>query len=102
LVLDYNLIEKELLDDICNFLEPFQEVLDALSEDQQPSLHRVIPLRQYLMNKCEVKEEDSAAIIRLEVFLSKKKNHVKYFSSWYLKSFKVLLNMFFLLLYLFL
>ncbi|CAF4803365.1 unnamed protein product [Rotaria sp. Silwood1] len=67
---DYNLIEKELLDDICNYLEPFQEILDAVSEDQQPSLHRVIPLRQYLMNKCEVKEDDSAAIIRLEVFLA--------------------------------
>ncbi|CAF3993551.1 unnamed protein product [Rotaria sordida] len=50
-----------------------EEILGALSEDQQPSLHRVIPLRQYLMNKCEVKEEDSAAIIRLEVFLGKKK-----------------------------
>ncbi len=32
---DYNLIEKELLYDICNFLEPFQEVLDALNEHQQ-------------------------------------------------------------------
>ncbi|CAF5081949.1 unnamed protein product, partial [Rotaria sp. Silwood1] len=70
---DYNLIEKKLLDDICNFLEPFQEVFDALSEDQQPSLHRVIPLRQYLMNKCEVKEDDSAAIIQLAFFLGKKK-----------------------------
>ncbi|CAF4768872.1 unnamed protein product, partial [Rotaria sp. Silwood2] len=66
---DYNLIEKELLDDICNYLEPFQEILGAVSEDQQLSLHRVIPLRQYLMNKCEVKEEDSTAIIQLEVFL---------------------------------
>ncbi|CAF5005219.1 unnamed protein product [Rotaria sp. Silwood1] len=47
-----------------------EEVFDALSEDQQPSLHRVIPLRQYLMNKCKVKEEDSAAIIQLAVFLA--------------------------------
>ncbi|CAF3815864.1 unnamed protein product, partial [Rotaria sp. Silwood1] len=54
---DYNLIEKELLDDICNYLEPFQEILDAVSEDQQPSLHRIIPLRQYLMNKCEEKQQ---------------------------------------------
>ncbi|CAF3814892.1 unnamed protein product [Rotaria sp. Silwood1] len=49
---------------------PTTEILDAVSEDQQPSLHRVIPLRQYLMNKCEVKEEDSATIIRLEVLLA--------------------------------
>ncbi|CAF4876290.1 unnamed protein product, partial [Rotaria sp. Silwood2] len=46
---DYNLIEKELLDDICNYLEPFQEILGAVSEDQQLSLHRVIPLRHYLI-----------------------------------------------------
>ena len=70
---DYNFIEKELLDDICNFLEPFQEVIDALSEDQNPSLHRVMPLRQYLINMCETNELDPNAIIQLKVFLGKKK-----------------------------
>ena len=70
---DYNSIEKELLDDICNFLEPFQEVIDALSEDQKPNLHRVMPLRQYLINMCETNELDPSAIIQLKVFLGKKK-----------------------------
>jgi hypothetical protein len=63
------LIEKKLLDDLCNFLEPFQEVIVALSEDKKPSLHLVIPLRQFLINECEVKEEDSIAIVQIKEFL---------------------------------
>jgi hypothetical protein len=70
---DYNMVDKELLDDVCDFLEAFDEVLDALNEDKQPCLHRVIPLRQQLINKCEVKEVDSSAIIQLKVFLGKKR-----------------------------
>ena len=42
----YNLIDKPSLDDICFFLQPFEEVLEALSEDYRPTLHQVIPLRQ--------------------------------------------------------
>lgn len=69
---DYNLIDKQVLDDICGFLEPLQEVLDALSEDQQPSLYRVLPLRKALINLCEAKEIDSDAIIQLKIFLGEK------------------------------
>lgn len=70
---DYNMIDKELLDEICDFLEAFDEVIIALNEDKQPSLHRVLPLRQHLLNKCEVKEGDSMAIIQLKVFLGEKR-----------------------------
>ena len=41
-----NLIDKPSLDNICLFLQPFEEVLEALSEDYRPTLHQVIPLRQ--------------------------------------------------------
>ncbi|CAF4872642.1 unnamed protein product [Rotaria socialis] len=37
---NYNAIEKDLLDDICNFLEPFQDVINALSKDRQLCLHQ--------------------------------------------------------------
>jgi len=76
-MVNYNTIEKQILDDLCKFLAPFQEVLDALSEDEQPSLHRVIPLRQMLIKICEVEEEDSTAIIELKVFLGEKRLHKK-------------------------
>jgi hypothetical protein len=69
---NYNSIDKQLLDDICRFLEPFDEVIQALSEDHRPSLHRVIPLRQCLINKCEINHNDSAGITELKVFLGEK------------------------------
>jgi hypothetical protein len=69
---DYNSIEKKLLDDICSFLKPFQQVIDDLSVNQEPSLHRVIPLRQYLINRCKVEENDSLAIDQLKTFLGEK------------------------------
>ena len=69
---NYNLIDKPSLDDICLFLQPFEEILEALSEDYRPTLHRVIPLRQCLINKCEIREEDSTAVVELKLFLGKK------------------------------
>ncbi|CAF4272953.1 unnamed protein product [Rotaria magnacalcarata] len=38
---NYNAIEKDLLDDICNFLEPFQDVINDLSKDRQPCRHQI-------------------------------------------------------------
>ncbi len=68
---NYNAIEKDLLDNVCDFLEPFQEVINALSEDQQPCLHRVMPLRQCLIDQCNQNESDSSVIIQLKSFLGK-------------------------------
>ena len=65
----FALIDRQMLDDICHCLEPFGEVIEDLSEDQRPSLHRVIPLRQYLINKCEHHDDDSTAIAALKTFL---------------------------------
>jgi hypothetical protein len=48
------------LDDLCSFLQPFQEMIVALSEDQKPTIHLVIPLRQCLINTCKIEENDSA------------------------------------------
>lgn len=69
---NYNLIDKESLDDICRFLQPFEEVIEILSEDQRPTLHRVIPLRQCLINKCETTENDTTAVLELKLFLGEK------------------------------
>ena len=79
---EYNLINKDLLDDIFEFLKPFQGVNDSVNIDQEPSLHRVIPLRQYLMNRCHTKEGDLPAIIQLKTFLGKKNNYEEYFSNF--------------------
>ncbi|CAF1542534.1 unnamed protein product [Adineta ricciae] len=69
---NYNSIDKESLDAICQFLKPFEEVLEVLSEDQRPTLHRVIPLRQCLINKCETNEKDSTVVVELKLFLARR------------------------------
>lgn len=65
-------IDKDFLQDICEFLVPFDEVFQELSETNRPTLHRVIPLRQYLINWCESRPEDNHGIQKLKTFLSKK------------------------------
>jgi hypothetical protein len=52
----YDLIEKQLLD-----------------EDQKPTIHLVIPLRQYLINTCKIEENDSIAIAQIKQFLGENK-----------------------------
>ncbi|CAF1517626.1 unnamed protein product [Adineta ricciae] len=78
LITNYNLVDKDLLDSICTFLNPFEEMIESLSEDRRPTLHRVIPLRQYVINTCKMKENDCSGIAQLKVFFGKKKNHQTY------------------------
>jgi hypothetical protein len=68
----YSLINKDLLFDICRFLHPFDTVIPALSDDQRPTLHRVLPFKQYLMNKCEICDGDDPCIQRIKSFLGMK------------------------------
>lgn len=71
-MINYNLIEKDLLGCVCKFLEPFEELMVDLSEEQRPTLHKVIPLRQSLINSCAIKADDCNGVIELKVFLGKK------------------------------
>lgn len=41
-------------------------MIDALNDDQRPTIHRVIPLRQWLINKCQSDENDATAISPLK------------------------------------
>ena len=68
-MMNYNLIENDLLDCVCNFHESFEEMIVNLSEEQRPTLHEMIPLRQTLINSCVVEANDSNGIIQLKVFL---------------------------------
>ncbi|CAF4164080.1 unnamed protein product [Rotaria sordida] len=57
----YQEIDKQTLDDVCVFLHPFEEVIESLSENKKPCLHRVIPLKQYLLNKCDSFQGDQTS-----------------------------------------
>jgi hypothetical protein len=63
-------IDKGFLQEVCEFLVPFDEVFEQLSDTQRPTLHRVIPFRQYLINWCESKPDDHDGIRKLKQFLS--------------------------------
>ena len=69
----YVKIDKSFLQEVCDFLVPFDEVFQQLSDTKRPTLHRVIPLRQYLLNCCEIKPEDHSGIQQLKRFLSQEK-----------------------------
>lgn len=71
LIDDFQSIDQKVLRDICMFLESFQEIIESLSEDERPTLHRVAPLRQYLLNQCYDTSDDSVAICELKSFLGK-------------------------------
>ena len=66
-------IDKDFLQEVCDFLVPFDEAFQQLSDTKRPTLHRVIPLRQYLLNCCHIEPEDHHGIQQLKQFLSKEK-----------------------------
>ncbi|CAF3236719.1 unnamed protein product, partial [Rotaria sp. Silwood2] len=38
--------------DICEFLSTFDTAFEILSDSKRSTLHRVLPLKQLLINKC--------------------------------------------------
>jgi len=57
-LLTYSLINRQILREICNFINTFDEVMEKLSDDIRPTLHRVVPLRQHLIDHCSVLNDD--------------------------------------------
>jgi hypothetical protein len=72
LLVAYSHIDEDLLRDICRFLFPYDTVLQALSDDKRPTLHRVLPFKQYLINKCEINDSDDEGIKQVKSFLGMK------------------------------
>ncbi len=68
---DFELLDKDLLCQICEFLQKFDEVITILSDKKEPTLHKVIPLRIFLLNHCVAKPEDLSGILTIKQFLSK-------------------------------
>ncbi|CAF2914595.1 unnamed protein product, partial [Rotaria sp. Silwood2] len=56
---NFESLDKDLLSHICNFLQVFDEIITTLSDETQPTLHKVIPLRMVLIDHCVPKAKDS-------------------------------------------
>jgi hypothetical protein len=68
---EYLLLDKEFLEQICSFLNVFDTVIEQLSDDKRPTIYKVLPLRQRLLNECEIKSNDSDGLKEMKVFLCK-------------------------------
>ncbi|CAF3389170.1 unnamed protein product [Rotaria socialis] len=60
---------KQLLNQLCDFLIPFDEVIEKLSDEQRPTIHLVLPLREYLIKYCIVHEDDENCLIAIKKFI---------------------------------
>ncbi|CAF1185461.1 unnamed protein product [Adineta steineri] len=69
---DYMLIDKDLLVSVCSFLKPFKEVMVQLSCDTKPTIHKVLPLRQYLLQQCIINSDDQDGIQQMKKFIEKR------------------------------
>ncbi|CAM4952529.1 unnamed protein product [Rotaria socialis] len=62
-------IDKELLEEVCVFLKPFDRAIVELSEEEKPTMHKVIPIRQLLLNHYDLKYADSDELKELKFFV---------------------------------
>lgn len=68
---NFSTIDDELLKHICALFFEFEEVIKELSGDKRTTLYQVIPLRRYLINKCQIETDDHPVLQKLKVFLDK-------------------------------
>ncbi|CAF3243261.1 unnamed protein product [Rotaria sp. Silwood2] len=66
---DYESIDKDLLSCICLFLKPFEEVIEQFSSDTKPTIYKVLPFKQYLLNHCKIHPDDHDGIQQVKTFL---------------------------------
>ncbi|CAF3437329.1 unnamed protein product [Rotaria sp. Silwood2] len=69
-LLTYSLINQKFLQDICNFISTFDEVIEKLSVDTRPTLHLVVPLRQHLIDHCSTFDDEDDNLVHIKKFIS--------------------------------
>jgi len=57
-LLTYSIINRQFLRQICDFIVDFDEVIEKLCDDSRPTLYRVVPLRQHLIDLCSTFDND--------------------------------------------
>lgn len=68
---NYNSVDEELLKQVCAFFSKFEQVIKELSDDQRPTIYRVIPLRRFLINACQIESDDLPGLHKVKMFLGK-------------------------------
>ncbi|CAF1440028.1 unnamed protein product [Rotaria sordida] len=65
-------IDKDLLEELCVFLKLFDQAIIQLSDEDKPTIHQVIPIRQLLINHCGIKYDDSDGLKEVKHFLGER------------------------------
>ncbi|CAF4328773.1 unnamed protein product, partial [Rotaria magnacalcarata] len=62
-------VDKYILEELCSFLKRFDQAIDELSEQEKPNMHKVLPIRQLLLNHCNLKSDECLELQELKIFL---------------------------------
>ena len=65
-------IDKNLLEELSIFLQLFDQAINQLNDEGKPTIHQVIPIRQLLINHCEVALDDSDGLKEVKNFVGKR------------------------------
>ncbi|CAF4765957.1 unnamed protein product, partial [Rotaria sp. Silwood2] len=68
----FSSIFDELVQILDSKLSTTYSLIKALSDDRRPTLHRVLPFKQYLINKCEIDNDDNEGFKQVKCFLGKR------------------------------
>ncbi|CAF2119222.1 unnamed protein product, partial [Rotaria magnacalcarata] len=65
-------VDKYILEELCGFLKRFDQAIDELSEQEKPNMHKVLPIRQLLLNHCNLKSDECLELQELKIFLGER------------------------------
>ncbi|CAF4493139.1 unnamed protein product [Didymodactylos carnosus] len=67
----YLKIDRDTLELLCSYLKHFCDIIEKLSCEKTPTLHLVIPYKQFLINVSSITDNDDQLIIPLKKYIGK-------------------------------
>ena len=68
---NYVKVDRDSLELLCTYLSKFYDVIENLSCEKTPTLHLVIPYKQFLINLSVVTDNDYPLVIPLKKYIGK-------------------------------
>ncbi|CAF4055111.1 unnamed protein product [Rotaria sp. Silwood1] len=69
--INYLKIDRDDLEVLCSYLKNFCEVIEKLSSENTPTLHLVIPYKQFLINLSSSTDDNNQLILSLKKYIGK-------------------------------
>lgn len=68
---NYLRVYRGSLGSICKYLKQFYDVIEILSREKEPTIHIVVPYKQFLINISVINDNDDQLIIPLKKYIAK-------------------------------